>query len=353
MKEINLFREMLQQHLRWNAARVGFVSIFLIALIRVRTVNLAEIATVLSSEAKVASRYKRLQRFFREFEVDYESIALMVVKVMKIPEPWVISIDRTDWKFGKTVFNVLTLGVVHHGIAFPLVWIMLDKKGNSNTRERCELCNRLLEIFGDRKIDFLIADREFVGEEWFDYLLCDPCTRFRIRIRKNTLLDDGQKQIRADVCFQDLQVGQSKVLSKPRLVWQHWLYIAAMRLDDGDLLIVATAHDQNKAIADYAKRWAIETLFGCFKSRGFCLEATHLQDTERLSKLIALLTLALCWAFSSGLWLAQLNPLKPKKHGRLPKSIFRLGFDFLRHFIFDLHLNSQAFFNSINFLSCT
>ncbi|WP_217901487.1 hypothetical protein [Pseudanabaena sp. SR411] len=52
-------------------------------------------------------------------------------------------------------------------------------------------------------------------------------------------------------------------MSKPRLVWQHWLYIAAMRLDDGDLLIVA-AHDHNKAIADYAKRWAIETLFGCF-----------------------------------------------------------------------------------------
>ncbi|MFN9861372.1 MAG: IS4 family transposase, partial [Pseudanabaena sp.] len=89
------------------------------------------------------------------------------------------------------------------------------------------------------------------------------------------------------------------------------------------------------------------------KSRGFCLEATHLQDPERLSKLIALLTLALCWAFSSGLWLAQLNSLKPKKHGRLPRSIFRLGFDYLRHIIFDIHLNSEAFFNSIKFLSCT
>jgi hypothetical protein len=52
--------------------------------------------------------------------VDYKSIALMVIKVMKIPESWVISIDRTDWKFGKTVFNVLTLGVVHHGIALSL-----------------------------------------------------------------------------------------------------------------------------------------------------------------------------------------------------------------------------------------
>ncbi|MCA6583838.1 MAG: hypothetical protein IM536_17845, partial [Pseudanabaena sp. M34BS1SP1A06MG] len=37
-----------------------------------------------------------------------------------------------------------------------------------------------------------------------------------------------------------------------RLVWRHLLYIAAMRLEDGDLLIVPTAHDPDKAIADYA-----------------------------------------------------------------------------------------------------
>ncbi|MCA6575060.1 MAG: hypothetical protein ACK5EU_12470 [Pseudanabaena sp.] len=50
---------------------------------------------------------------------------------------------------------MLTLAVVHHGIAFPLVWIMLDKKGNSNTRERCALRNRFLEIFADRQIGFM------------------------------------------------------------------------------------------------------------------------------------------------------------------------------------------------------
>ncbi|MCA6623186.1 MAG: IS4 family transposase, partial [Pseudanabaena sp. M165S2SP1A06QC] len=105
MKEISVFREKLHEHLQWNRARLLFVSMFLIALMRVKTVNLVEIATGFRGEAKVESHYKRLQRFFREFEVDYESIALMVVKVMKIPEPWVISIDRTDWRFGKTVFN--------------------------------------------------------------------------------------------------------------------------------------------------------------------------------------------------------------------------------------------------------
>ncbi|MFN5754095.1 MAG: IS4 family transposase, partial [Pseudanabaena sp.] len=77
------------------------------------------------------------------------------------------------------------------------------------------------------------------------------------------------------------------------------------------------------------------------------------QDPERLSKLIALLTLALCWAFSSGLWLAQLNPLKPKKHGRLPKSIFRVGFDFLRHIIVYIHINYEAVLNTIKFFYCT
>ena len=160
MEEINLFREKLQQHLHWNAARLTFVSIFLIALMRVKTVNLAEIATGFSGKAKVESHYKRLQRFFRDFDVDYESIALMVVKVMKIPEPWIISIDRTDWQFGKTVFNVLTLGGVHHGVAFPLVWIMLDKKGNSNTRERCELWNRFLDGANDPHVT--IASNAFM-----------------------------------------------------------------------------------------------------------------------------------------------------------------------------------------------
>ncbi len=68
------------------------MSTFLIALIRVRAVNLAEIATGFSGKAKVESHYKRLQRFFRDFELDYESIALTVTKVMQIPD----SIDRTD-----------------------------------------------------------------------------------------------------------------------------------------------------------------------------------------------------------------------------------------------------------------
>jgi hypothetical protein len=96
----------------------------------------------------------------------------------------------------------LTLGIVHEGVAFPLLWWMLEKKGNSNTKERVDLLS-------------------------------------------DTLIDD------------------------------------------------------------YAQRWGIETLtlFVIFKSRGFNLEDTHLVDSERLSRLFALLTIALCWACRTGKWL--------------------------------------------------
>lgn len=92
--------------------------------------------------------------------------------------------------------------------------------------------------------------------------------------------------------FSDLQPGQQKVLRHQRKLWGYWLYVAALRLNDGSLLVVATQSAPKTAIANYANRWGIETLFGIFKTRGFCLESTHLRDSERLSKLLALLTLA-------------------------------------------------------------
>jgi hypothetical protein len=32
----------------------------------------------------------------------------VVVALMAIPEPWTLSIDRTEWQFGDCVFNLST-----------------------------------------------------------------------------------------------------------------------------------------------------------------------------------------------------------------------------------------------------
>ena len=118
-------------------------------------------------------------------------------------------------------------------------------------------------------------------------------------------------------------------------------------------MIVISSDSSSTAISDYSKRWGIETLFGMFKTRGFCLESTHFTDAQRLSKLLALMSLAMCWAMKIGQWLHSHLPLKIKKHGRLSKSIFRYGLDYLRSIVTDLDLKHDGFLHSLKLLSCT
>jgi Transposase DDE domain len=117
--------------------------------------------------------------------------------------------------------------------------------------------------------------------------------------------------------------------------------------------VIATQTAPQSAIRDYAQRWGIETLFGIFKTRGFCLESTHLNAPDQLSKLIALLSLALCWMVLTGEWLHQDKPLKLKNHGRRAMSLFRYGFDYLRNIVVNLNKKMDDFLNVLQFLSCT
>jgi hypothetical protein len=155
--------------------------------------------------------------------------------------------------------------------------------------------------------------------------------------------------------FAHLQVGQSQTLNGRCQVWGYPVAVEALRLEDGSLLVVIGSPNESEGLlCDYALRWGIETLFGIFKTRGFCLESTHFTDPERLRKLFALLTLALCWSMHTGILLNQVHPIVLKKHGRRAKSLFRLGFDYIRQIVLNpSSCNEDDFRRSLQFLSCT
>ncbi len=67
----------------------------------------------------------------------------------------------------------------------------------------------------------------------------------------------------ARVLFADLAPEQMQALPKRRRLWGYWVYVAALRLKDGQLLVVVISDSPESAISDYARRWEIETLFGC------------------------------------------------------------------------------------------
>lgn len=354
MSQYSELKRVLQGQLNWHGARIAFLALFLLALLKVKTVNLSDLCLGFGGKALPESSYKRLQRFFREFELDYAQLANLVVSWMQIPSGWVLSLDRTTWKFGQHWHNILTLGIVHQGVAVPVLWWLLDKKGNSNSDERMRLIETFHKLFPSAVVNYLCADREFIGQAWVRYLLLEPALAFRLRIRSSDQIEHDGKVLSARVIFAHLQIGQSQHLSGTCRVWGYPVAVEALRLDDGELLVVIAPVGTHNLVKDYALRWGIETLFGIFKTRGFCLESTHFTDAERLSKLFALLTLALGWAMRTGLWLHQWQPIEIKKHGRRAKSLFRLGLDYLRHLVLNPSPpNESNFAQSLKLLSRT
>jgi hypothetical protein len=62
MNQINLISATLCPHLSWNGARITFLSLFLVAIMRVGTVNLAKLPQGFMGQVLVDSCEKRLQR---------------------------------------------------------------------------------------------------------------------------------------------------------------------------------------------------------------------------------------------------------------------------------------------------
>ena len=346
-EHVELLKDSLREFFPANKFRIDLMALFIVALIKICTINLTKIATVFPGGTKVDSHYRRLQRFFQEFRFNQSLVAQVIISFLPL-EIFTLSMDRTNWKFGKVDINILTVGIVYKGICFPIIWKFLKKRGNSNTGERIEIIDKCIDIIGLKRIECVLADREFVGEKWFNYLSQKEIP-FNIRIKDNFLLDDG-KPVKS--LFRDVKLQTEKSFKKRFTICGVKLYLAGTKIQ-GEYLIVATSEKSQGALTEYAKRWEIETLFGCLKTRGFNFEDTHLTKSERIDTLLVLLAISFCWAHLVGEWLHEQTPIKIKTHGRMAKSLFRYGLDYLKNILFNISEKFNQFKLTLKLLSCT
>jgi len=322
----------------WHGARIKFVTLFVLAVLKVGDVMLLRIAGAFDSAAKVSSNLKRIERFLNDFELDYGTIARLLVKLVGLAnqQQWVLTLDRTDWKFGRTPINILMLGIAYKGVAVPLFWVLLPKKGNSNQTERIRLLERFIAVFGVERIQCLVADREFVGKKWFAFLI-DHNIEFVMRLKENFYVERNGKSRQLKRAFANLQLRQRRRCRKPYLLNGNLVYITAVRLPK-EWLFLASPNYCHQACQYYQQRWEIETLFKAFKTQGFNLENTHLENPDKLAKLLALLAIAFVWCYKAGIWLDQQKPIRiVKKTGNRMYSFFRYGFDYIQHLLLNTH----------------
>lgn len=308
MNRISELKRIIKQNFGWNKSRVDCFALMLLSLFSVRTVNLSEIAISFASKARIESRYKRLQRFFRYFTFDYNTLAKWVFGLFVNKKKIYLTIDRTNWFWGKTKINILTLGIAYEGMAIPLFWKLLNKSGNATANEHKDIIKRFVNLFGKACIAGILADREFASGDLFGWFNKENIPFF-IRIKEGAIVKiKGKKFKSAKKLFNYLECKQRNTYEMTVEISDEIVYLAGSRSERGELMIVATNVRTRNAVEIYLRRWEIETLFSCLKTRGFYFEVTHLKHLERIEKMMALLTVGVCWAHKIGEWCSEKKP---------------------------------------------
>jgi hypothetical protein len=223
------------------------------------------------------------------------------------------------------------LSVSYKGVAIPIWWKVYSKKGLSQQGQRIDCMESFQASMPTFAIKALVADREFIGQQWLAYLQAANIV-FYMRVKENFYARCNNKEKRLKDWFHDLTLYQSRIKRKAMVLQGQTLFISAIRLEKEWLLIASNRFDKN-VFDIYKQRWQIETLFKALKTQGFQLENTFVTDKEKIAKLLALLSIAFAWCYLAGIWLHEQKPIRICKNGKREYSFFRYGFLYLQHLL--------------------
>ena len=267
--------------------------------------------------------------FFREVDINSQALAVLRLALLPKKSKLRLTIDRTEWNFGKCQVNILMVLVGCGELQRPLYWELLDNKsGNSSSKDRIDVLEKCFAVVDSKRIGLVVGGREFVGCKWIKYLK-DNKLPFLMRLPKHHLIttSNGETISIADL---KLAVGISCTFNECQVdgCWgKAWI----KRLNEEKYLYLFGTVEVKFMGQLYRKRWCIEAFFQNLKGRGFDLESTHLHSLTKLSKLLALVSLAYAFCVSFGLYHRQkVQSIKIKKHGYKATSFARYGLNQLR-----------------------
>jgi Transposase DDE domain len=193
----------------------------------------------------------------------------MIYKALSESVKYII-LDGTQWKRGKKCVHLLTLCIVYHGIAIPIYWHQLNKKGGHSSEEDqqklfTQACERY-QLSGK----ILLADREFMGEKSLSFLVHNKID-FIIRMSKTCYKKPISESL--GFVYSKLEKIVSKSTKTKKSVIKQFqmnsiTYSIVMVKNDKDdpleplMYFISTLQDKTQILDGYRIRWQIEI---CFK----------------------------------------------------------------------------------------
>lgn len=269
-----------------------------------QTPNLMELSNVLDRPTESAeARYNYVERFLKNPLVKTEVVMSAYAKdllgrLARCQHTPVLMIDQSK---ANDKLEILVISVRLRKRAVPIFWMAKNTNGGSiGFEEQKKLLETVLSWLPEGCSPMLAGDRFYGTND-----LVEWCQKhhwhYRLRLKGNLCAyqDKGDNktlnQLKAECNF---------VSEKIRFCSGMITYVGMLHeLGHKEPWYIAMDSKPNEyRTLDYGMRWGIENMFSDFKSRGFSLMQTCIRLSDRLERLMLVLSIALHWAVSTGLW---------------------------------------------------
>jgi hypothetical protein len=294
------------------------LALLIATALQVRSVNLNELAAALPRAAgRLDMRYQWISRVLGNELIGVEEVMApfareVLARSAKGGQTIIVMIDQSKVN---DAHQMLMVSLRVGGRALPLAWRIKKTQGSIGFSEQKGVLETVVKLLPEGAAVMLMGDR-FYGSP----ALIEWCRQqgwgWRLRCKQDLLVFDrnGGETTLAD-CFErgehmltDVELTEKRARTNIAMLHEQghaepWLIALS------DLPTAWRAHD-------YGLRWGIEAMFSDYKTRGFNLEHSQIERTDRLDRLVLVLSLALYWAVSTGMWDAVENKTPAEKKTR-------------------------------------
>jgi hypothetical protein len=341
---LRLYHRVLEQLTQWlpkeRVTRRRNLALLVAGLFMSRAVHLPLIVRSWPSRSKEPSLVNRLRRFLNNGRVDvrrwYDPFAREVVQSIgggTQRSPVRLIVDCTKVGFH---FRLMMIGVAYRKRTIPLVWsVHRGSKGHTTLAEQLALFRYVRQLLPCQSVVWVMGDTGFQSAPLLQWLR-DQGWHFVVRQQGRLLVRQSGNPAWRKINAFGLQPGQTHVVGWVRLTRKYdlgwfWLVLHHGHNEEEPWYLVADSQlPTHVVLRFYRLRMWTEEMYGDMKGHGFDMEATHLDDEARISRLILGVAIAFVWLITLGSWVVK-NGLRHfvDHKSRRDKSYFRIGWDWL------------------------
>lgn len=311
---------------------------FISGIVASKSSQLPSIATKIADRAKPESRVQRLSRWLDNEHIKEElyflPYAALVLQHLAL-ETLVLVMDGSGVGRGCCA---LMIHVVYKGRALPLAWVVRQcPKGHFPEALHIELVELVRELIAEGTKVVFLGDGEFDGID-LQETMNESGWLYACRTAKSAVATWKGVKFNLDLLGNSIKPGmliELKEVQFTRNAYGPVMVLCCWAKGEAEpLYLVSNLSLAEAAIKYYQKRFRIETFFSDQKSRGFNIQKSHLEDPQRLSRLLIASCLAYIWIVYLGT-LCKTEGWQSIVHrkSRCDLSLFQLGFRLLDHFM--------------------